>query len=57
MLRVQNVKKQGTAEFQTGVMKVDLSAAFEGLRQELGEEAAAGLNDLDALAIDTDVQE
>ncbi|DBA92682.1 TPA: hypothetical protein ACH3X1_002893 [Trebouxia sp. C0004] len=41
---------------QTGVMKVDLSAAFGRLRQELGE-AAAGLNDLEAMAIDTDVQE
>ncbi|KAL3160457.1 hypothetical protein ABBQ32_010775 [Trebouxia sp. C0010 RCD-2024] len=52
----QNVKKQGAAEFQTGVMKVDLSAAFDRLRQELGE-AAAGLNDLEAMAIDTDVQD
>jgi len=55
-LRVQNVKKQGAAQFQTGVMKVDLSVAFDGLRHELGG-AAAGLNDLEAMAIDTDVQE
>ncbi|DBA75751.1 TPA: hypothetical protein ACH3X1_010162 [Trebouxia sp. C0004] len=52
----QNVNKQGAAAFQTGVMKVDLSAAFGRLRQELGE-AAAGLNHLEAMAIDTDVQE
>ncbi|KAL3160359.1 hypothetical protein ABBQ32_14129 [Trebouxia sp. C0010 RCD-2024] len=52
----QNVKKQGAAEFQTGVMKIDLSAAFDRLRQGLGE-AAAGLNDLEAMAIDTDVQD
>ena len=29
MLRVRNVKKQGAADFQTGVMKLDLSAAFD----------------------------
>ena len=56
MLHVQNVKKQSAAGFQAGVMKVDLSAAFDGLRQQLGE-AADGLNDLEAMAIDTDVQE
>ncbi len=53
---MQNVKKQGAAQFQTGVMKVDLSAAFDRLRHELGG-AATGLNDLEAMAIDTDVQE
>ncbi|DBB04071.1 TPA: hypothetical protein ACH3X1_013124 [Trebouxia sp. C0004] len=46
----------GIVCFQTGVMKVDLSPAFDRLRQELGE-ATAGLNDLEAMAIDTDVQE
>ena len=50
------MQKQGAAEFQTGVMKVDLSAAFDRLRQELGD-AADGFNDLEAMAIDTDVQE
>ena len=28
-MHVQNVRKQGAAELQTGVMKVDLSAAFD----------------------------
>ncbi len=55
-VHVQTVKKQGAAQFQTGVMKVDLSAAFDKLRRKLGG-AAAGLNDLEAMAIDTDVQE
>ncbi len=53
---MQNVKKQGAAQFQTGVMKVDLNAAFDRLRHEL-RGAAAGLDDLEAMAIDTDVQE
>ncbi len=37
-------------------MKVDISAALERLRHTLGG-AAVGLNDLEAVAIDTDVQE
>ncbi len=37
-------------------MKVDLSVAFDSLRRELGG-AATGLDDLEAMAIDTDVQE
>ncbi len=37
-------------------MKVDLSAALDRLRRELGG-AAVGLDDLKAMAIDTDVQE
>lgn len=28
-MHVQNVRKQSAAELQTGVMKVDLSAAFD----------------------------
>lgn len=55
-LHVQNVNKQGAAPFQTGVMQIDLSAAFDRLRHKLGG-AAAGLNDLEAMAIDTDTQE
>ena len=53
---MQTVRKQGAVQFQTGVMKVDLSVAFDSLRRELGG-AAAGLDDLEAMAIDTDVQE
>ena len=53
---MQSAKEQGAAQFQTGVMKVDLSAAFHRLRCELGG-AAAGLDDLEATAIDIDVQE
>ncbi len=37
-------------------MKVDLSAALDRLRHTLGG-AAAGLDDLEAMAIDTDIQE
>ena len=53
---MQTVKEQGAAQFQTGVMIVDLSAAFEGLRHRLGG-TAAGLNDLESMAIDTDVEQ
>jgi len=53
---VQSAKNQGPAPVQTGVMKVDLSAALDRLRRELGG-AAVGLDDLEAMAIDTDVQE
>lgn len=53
---MQSVRKQGADEFQTGVMKIDLSAAFDRLRQELGD-AADSLNELEAMAIDTDVQQ
>ncbi|DBB12725.1 TPA: hypothetical protein ACH3X3_005501 [Trebouxia sp. C0006] len=52
----QSAKNQGPAPVQTGVMKVDLSAALDRLRRELGG-AAVGLDDLKAMAIDTDVQE
>lgn len=51
----QTVQKQGTAQFRTGVLKLDLSAAFDRLRLELGE-AASELDDLEAMAIDADVQ-
>ena len=54
-LCMQTVQKQGTAQFRTGVLKLDLSAAFDRLRLELGE-AASELDDLEAMAIDADVQ-
>ncbi len=55
-LSVQTVKKQAAAQFHIGVLKLDLSSAFDSLRHELGG-AASGLDDLEAMAIDTDVQE
>ena len=42
---MQSAKTQGAAQFQTGVIKVDLSAEFDRLRCEVGG-AAAGLHDL-----------
>ncbi len=53
---MQTVQKRGTTQFQTGVLKLDLSAAFDRLRLELGK-ASSGLDDLEAMAIDADVQQ
>ena len=53
---MQTVKKQAAAQFRIGVLKLDLSSAFDSLRSELGK-AASGLDDLEAMAIDIDVQE
>lgn len=55
-LCMQTVQKRGTTQFQTGVLKLDLSAAFDRLRLELGK-ASSGLDDLEAMAIDADVQQ
>ncbi|KAL0026287.1 hypothetical protein WJX77_008360 [Trebouxia sp. C0004] len=52
----QSVRKQDSAQFQTGVLRLDLSSVFDRLRLELGE-AASGLDDLEAMAISADVNE
>ena len=52
---MQGVQKQGTAQFHTGVLSLDLSSEYDRPRAKLGD-AASGLDDLEAMAIDTDVQ-